>query len=147
MLVTTVSDQQFFYLLGALLAVALVLAMGFRRRRTPSVEDRLSHIEQTVSVQGEDLKSAKHDIRNIRQVVDHLPTKDALYQLGLRVEQVGGDLKAVTKAMDGLAQGLGRMEGFMLEATAQSIAAGRNASAAAAQSAAPPPPLAHEARP
>ena len=100
-------------------SAALAGISGRRSRRLPGdpTEARFVHVEERLDRQD-------HDLKNLRMAMSALPTKDTVNQLAVRIEALGGDMKAVAATTNATSRTVERIETFMLSASAVAIVKG-----------------------
>lgn len=121
--------------IAALVAVGVlfvfVLCVAVARRwpradppesRLHLVDARLSEVEHRLDKTETLATNTSHDVKNIRMVVQQMPTKGELNRLAVDVAEIKGEMRGVLTTTSSMHRSLERVEGFLMDAAAKRIA-------------------------
>lgn len=110
---------------GGVLTIFMAGLLVQRRPRwtqVPLTEVKLNEITtRLTALEGKQTQN-DHDVRNIRQSMENMPTIRSVHALELKVEQLSGKVENVSTGMVAITSGVDRIENFLMEATAKAIA-------------------------
>jgi hypothetical protein len=112
--------------------VAVVLTRRFPRssrlpeERFQAFEGRLIEVEHRLEVVQQDGSKTKHDVNNIKMTIRHLPSVKDVNELKVQVAGMAGKLEGVSASQSAVQASIGRVEDFLLKATANAIVTGKS---------------------
>lgn len=121
--------------IGVAAALAVVFCLGLlvpRRPRevlSPVTDTKLDAIHIRMSELERKQIANDHDVNGIRMVIQHMPTIRSVHALELKVAELGGKVENLNTNIVSIANGIDRVEGFLIQATADKIVAGNTAEA------------------
>lgn len=125
-MIGTLTDPLLAVLILAVVVVALALAIIVSRRspivvpaqpvavRVNELEDRLDVFESHLKEQDGTMERQDHDLRNIRMMLQSVPTKDAVHQIDIKVTSLDGKVATVEATSSANGRTLERIENFLL---------------------------------
>lgn len=99
----------------AVIVLVCVVALMRRPGRATPAEERLSMVEQR-------LGQTEHHVANMRMALGGLPTKEHLHKLELQVSELNGNLQRTAETTLSTSRAVERIETFLMNATASSLA-------------------------
>lgn len=119
---------------GVAAFVLLVFALGLLGRRARAaplpderlkvVETRLGEVEHRLDAVQADSSKLKHDVGGMRMAMQRLATIDAVNDVKVQVAEIKGKVDGLGQSLTDIRAGLGRVENFLMDATAKAIARG-----------------------
>lgn len=129
-----ISDPALAAVVAAVLIVVFSLgSIGGRAMKPPAahderiraVESRIGDVEHRLEAVQQDGQKTKHDVGNMRMVMQRLATTDAVNDIKVQVGQLSGEVRGVTASLSAVHASVDRVERFLMEATARQIVAGK----------------------
>lgn len=113
---------------GLLVVVLFALAMLVPRSMRPvrSTDVKLDDVKRRLDEVERKQGRSDHDIRNVRQIVNALATKDSVNGVALQVAEMRGEVKGLLSNTQATTRSIERIEDFLMKSTAEVIA-GANA--------------------
>lgn len=111
---------------GIALAILVIFLAFLLARRWPmpeppsiaSVDRRLSAIETKVATN-------EREMRTVLQRLEGLPSKETVHAMELKLAELSGEFKGVIQSQMATSHAVQRVEAFLMQATANSIAGSR----------------------
>lgn len=130
------TDPAIWLLVGlVVLAVFAVGVMGLRRARLDgprlpeerlrAVEGRLGHVEAQLDLTQSDVKKTKHDVGNMRMLMQTLPTAKDVSEVMLQVAELKGKVEGIGDRIHTVQSSCARIEDFLMKAAAEGVVRGR----------------------
>ena len=93
--------------------------------RFQAFEGRLVEVEHRLETVQHDGSKTKHDVQNIKMAMQHLPSVKDVNELKVQVASMSGKLEGVSASQSAVQASIGRVEDFLLKATATAIVSGK----------------------
>jgi hypothetical protein len=93
--------------------------------RFQAFEGRLVEVEHRLEAVQHDGSKTKHDVNNIKMAMQHLPSVKDVNELKVQVAGMSGKLEGVSASQSAVQASIGRVEDFLLKATANAIVSGK----------------------
>lgn len=100
-------------------AASLLLAISVQRRQAQLRE--MEGIGKRVADGESEVDELRERLGRLEVDMAHLPTKDQVHRLELRVEGIGGDTKAMNETLKAVAASSSRVENYMLQAERRTV--------------------------
>lgn len=116
--------------IGAVVFAVLAVAIFATRERKPaaSTDAKLDELARQVGgydqrfLQVEEkLKAADHDLRNVRAIVQNLPTKDSISRISEQVAETRGEITGMQGTLNSQSHSLNRIEDFLVRVSVEHI--------------------------
>jgi len=114
--------------------VVLVLAItlwGLRARRpAASTDAKLDALDRRLGAAEKKWAETDHDVRNIRQIVGNLPTKESINAIAVQVAKGEGKIDGMATTLLSQTSSLTRIEDFLMKVSAEAIVSNKATAAA-----------------
>lgn len=120
---------------GVFVLSALVTALIARRApRTPGTTDakldaldrRMAAADRRMAVHERQLKDADHDLRQIRMVIQKMPTQESIHAIGMKVEESRGKIETMQGTLNGQTKQLDLILECLVRTSIEAMVAPKN---------------------
>lgn len=119
---TAIIIALFLAVIGLLVVIArraAPLSSNMASSQLSAIETRLSAVEQKVN-------TTEQSMHVLERAIGSLPTQQSVHELEKKVIELSGDMKAMAQESRSTAAGVGRIEDFLMKASADAIVANRS---------------------